>query len=1241
MDMSHLQKGFLPFLGFVVVLGLASCDGGGNAKQAGNNAAKGGVRASLLTVEFGRVVDVYAYRRVDSGDPDRLVASKRRPVLIERDVLISPQVQNEDPFATGAARYRFMPYDPAVGHRELLILFDDRHPAEKQAFDRALASAKAGLISVAPYNAFNKGNSLPPPAVPADAGIKLTFDRPLGLDSSYFVAHPSAVQVLRLAGDPAVLSPSQAYGPVSVRVVSKENGRYLIIDPEVTGREARGRSPNPVGLPASLDNKTANIRIALPTSGVVAKTFRISADNRSSLNSVGMNGEQVVIRDFRAGNPKDPNRGYLPSREAPEIVARKPMGILDVDLPNRRLLLNKRFADVILRGRIPFVDGPLSAIDKRPRGGRFAPQGRPFAFGDVVFQDVLSPTGESVRLKGEIIVNEDIPVAENDKNLGVGGGNPTVWVQVDKVEAFDSQGNRVTFQASNLPLGADCEVLVHYHDVVKVKGNTKDVGDSGRLAEFFEFDPAPPRIDPDTRQLLAPNENVSPMASVIVRFSKPMVFDSIRPEDNLVLANRLGAKLAFIDHVKVGNLAVWPSLKADPDNDATGVRLSGPMGFFHQKSKKEVWYIHVKDGPKGPLDRAGNELDLFNESESTGITSSFTLDPKASDNLVGAYLQRMNSPDEDGTKDGSLILDYFGQFQQREGKLYGWPTFRFSKNADSQTLPNVLRGTEGSCTQVDPNTKVKKDLTPFPPLYLTPTMIVNLPPLAGGIAEPFIPQGSRLQMTYREDDFQLDPTSVTDLAIDVEQLHWAPFIGRKPTLLTFDVFDRMSIVLSTSEKRPDMYAAISGPRPKCLIVGGYRSGLVANFEKNYLDNAPRVQVVKDRVYKINPNDSFLGATGVTYIPYPKFAKSYTWRDWRIPDWDSKNDRVIGYGGAQDPNNATNPDTTKSCTSPWIPEADVTDTNPKTYKSIARGINNRQPDDFLGTKTQDFNPIALPLLVDFFVFPDDAQNGFAKGDNLFQIGYIGPIWPTPLPPHGYYNSQTSKLIWPWLRVHSTGGIDNQNTEHLVDPVNEKVAQGGWILNTILGRFKAPPGDDHIYWAQADFVRKVSVVTHGYVDLLQPGKNAVLGPNGWPRDPNGFPNLALLGPLTRPVDFAVLLDPPLERLPDGTSIKIEFRGAQSFSKSDTLYVPTATETAASRGNLLNPNYACEQYRYEKSDRVAASGLTPYVKHPKLLIDRTGKGPRFLNWRFSFYNNTKVTPARVPFIDSFAIVYRVSKN
>lgn len=267
-----------------IVSGLAACGGGAPGNRTGESSADG-ARASLLGIEYGRLVDIYTWKRVNADDADRLAPSNREPVLVEREALINPLVRDENPFTNGQARYRFMPYNPDVGHRELLILWDDEFEADE--FASAVASAKAGIPVVSPYFAFATGLPTTPPIVPRDATMRLTFDRPLGLDQDYFDATPGLVQVLQLSANPDVVDTSVAYTPIPSRVISKENGKRLLVDVEVSGKEAINRVANPDGLPAALDRASANIRIALPVAGPAAQRFRVRVDTIPNFNKQG------------------------------------------------------------------------------------------------------------------------------------------------------------------------------------------------------------------------------------------------------------------------------------------------------------------------------------------------------------------------------------------------------------------------------------------------------------------------------------------------------------------------------------------------------------------------------------------------------------------------------------------------------------------------------------------------------------------------------------------------------------------------------------------------------------------------------------------------------------------------------------------------------------------------------------------------------------------------------------------
>ena len=86
------------------------------------------------------------------------------------------------------------------------------------------------------------------------------------------------------------------------------------------------------------------------------------------------------------------------------------------------------------------------------------------------------------------------------------------------------------------------------------------------------------------------------------------------------------------------------------------------------------------------------------------------------------------------------------------------------------------------------------------------------------------------------------------------------------------------------------------------------------------------------------------------------------------------------------------------------------------------------------------------------------------------------------------------------------------------------------------------------------------------------------------------------------------------------------------------------------MLNPNYACEAYRYAEGNsgtgfsapRITADGLTAYVTQDRLGEIRnelTGLLPRYMNFRLVMTNNIDVTPAISPSLRSMSVVYRMS--
>ena len=300
-------------------------------------------------------------------------------------------------------------------------------------------------------------------------------------------------------------------------------------------------------------------------------------------------------------------------------------------------------------------------------------------------------------------------------------------------------------------------------------------------------------------------------------------------------------------------------------------------------------------GDDSPTDLAQNRVDLFDTrlSPAESFSVGYTLDEDTLDNLVASRVFRFASADEDGTAPGNL--DMFGQFLLRGGSLIAAPTSRFSMTADGQNLGGILRYTRGECYSPT-NVMTIAPATHPGSLYQTPSMVasVNNPPMVymsnselyGKVVEPHQPRGSRLQMTYREEDFGLSQADPNQFMLDIEQMYWAPY-NDDPVL--FDRFDRYSLALGHADKRPDLrfFFTQGGDttNESCdLDCASLNSGLSTNFNANFLEGSSPVKVLQDKPYEINPNAAFRAASGIKYMPYPEFDRSYTWRDQRLVSW---------------------------------------------------------------------------------------------------------------------------------------------------------------------------------------------------------------------------------------------------------------------------------------------------------------------------------------------------------------------
>ena len=1279
----------------LLLLALAACDG--STATVGENTIDTG-QPVLQEVAYGRLVDIYAYQRIDETRGDRRDQLNRKRVLIQSDVVVRSNIETQSLYDPAgevvvSANYQFLPFDVTTGHEELLILWDNRGE-EKAQFDAAMSLAQSGLSVLPPSYRGQNTQQQPIPVVPRDAALVLRFSAKLNLTADFFGVNPSAVQLLEFAGDPRVIAPQDAFRSVPYRVVTRSN--VLILDPTIQGGEAQGGF-TASGMPASLDRTTANIRIALPTRGSVSSAFYVREDSVDELNDLDSFGRESVIRDFRSGNQTDGAAGVLRDFEPPMLMGTVPMGISSIDADGT-ITLNKRGNLVPVRARYPFVAGAIDRSTGLVLGPSSVPTSQPLRAGDTLMQTVTvqlpDSTTETVRIRAEILQNLDVGTYRNDPafpGLGLaldgsqGSDAATVRVKVADVRGIDSLGRPVTFVANSTdPLGQDCSVRRLYYENVRFAQGTEVVSDAGRRFTFLKVDPAPPTSVGGLP--VPPGQRVDPNASVALEFSEPMDFERIDVTRNLVLTNSVMTGALFAQQLldaKVVSSSLVPARLSDQAGDGTLLQLKPPMGFFHASgSNQDIYWFHLLLGGSGLTDFSGNPVFIANDDPSNPVSNwsvQMTMDQDKPENRVLWRVYPFEAADEDGTAQGSI--DLFGQYRLLDGRLVAAEAVRFRRTADVNNLGSISRTNRGECpATVQPANYLPRNNGV---LYWSPRMLdtvqpPNVPnPYEGGanpqpvgqVIEPHQPRGSRMQMRYLEDDFGLSSRQASDMVLDVEQLYWSPFADFD---VRFDVFDRYSMALGHADKRPDTHwTFVPGTPPaipdRCVLdCLSMNSGLTTNFADNILRGSSMVSVFEDKVYRIDPNDQFRSPDQVKYIPYPRFTRSYTWRDSRLVT--KQNGATVGLGGARNPQPAQSlqsNDWTSDVDSPWVPSVFP---NPVPLS----GAFTLDEGDFRGDRRRDHDPITMPLLVDFKMFPDGAANTIAQGVNGFQVAMIGQPSSFPNPPlgandpGGYYNANAgigcaTPTATPLVRVHTTGGLNPTTlADILVDPANTGNADGGWIKDSgaiILtgaglngngpnGIIRAPAGDGMLNWAAADFVRRVSTVTFGFFDTKKPNQRVGAAV------PGGYPDVSV-APFPGDLgisDFATLLDPPLAQQPAGTSVVLEMRGADDFTNSGTIYNPGNNDTVAQRGNLLNPNYACEAYRYAEGNsgtgfsapRITADGLTAYVTQDRLGEIRnelTGLLPRFMNFRLVMTNNIDVTPAISPSLRSMSVVYRMA--
>ena len=954
------------------------------------------------------------------------------------------------------------------------------------------------------------------------------------------------MQLLEILGDPTDADPTGDFRIIPSRIIYK--GNSIVLDPVLLGNEGTffNVPNNATGLPASQNAQSPNIRIALALEGIL----RIPGLRKSANpNYVGTNlgGVASIIRDFRSGNAADSNerlvRGYVRDTLAPRLIGDLAMRLERVDAQNNRLLLYK-----------------MQLIHELDRG-------------DVLSLYPIGSNGTAEQV-AEVIVDEDSD--KNDQHVSVLIRDASAW------EAFDPANK------PDYPLDEKERELWLVDNAPTVVVATEFNAEKDDILNFARFSPQPL---PDSQGNLVLNRNVSPFASLILRFTKPIDLATVKPLDTLVLATESNSEKVF--DAKEGTPHLIFSQIFDEDGSQTAIRIVPPLGFYlddEMRTTNQPYYLHILGGLNGIRDLGNNPVDFqydVTNRKDTAPPYEFFLDttikqqtnePRFPNNRVVNIARRFLAIDEDESAAG--VQDWFGAGSLVNGILVGRPTARVTSYVDDiNQLPSP----------------------PTPPLsYCDASATMTLTgstPLGQGIQNPLNPFGGRMQTVWREIDMSLSRDNPFDFNLDVEQMYWGPFQASPaapPT--TFDIYDRISLYLGHSEYRPDNCVGVPSSLPLYT-----QSGLDNEYFHNYARNLkPTATNFKDKngiEYRPEPHaayenqqlvvrntDSVFEPTNTRrFLPLPKFKEPYfVWRDERS---------YLTGGGNGAP----------TLLSPFSPYWDTG----------ARRTTNFQEDGRVGT-------IALPLLADFWTYPDSPS--LPKDDPFRATGFNG--WQISL-------TVTSQAN-PYFRVYS-GGYQQGTTINAMDPTQNGWEQGvgGWNPTTLS---RTPSRDNTVYWIRADFLKRLSVVTFGFLEIENPHDNGTIS-NRKIDDPR-------LGPYAinsnERADFAVHFEPPLAALPTNTKLIAEFRGAAGEGGSFEPYSPLIA------GNAHVRFYSGGSWsRYQHTTKLSQYTLDPNdLFEPQFQkdndLDQTGV--EFMSWRFLLENNVKVTPSTVPTLDSFAITYRI---
>ena len=730
----------------------------------------------------------------------------------------------------------------------------------------------------------------------------------------------------------------------------------------------------------------------------------------------------------------------------------------------------------------------------------------------------------------------------------------------------------------------------------------------------------------------------------------------------------------------------------DDGGSQTEIRLQPSMGFYLDEAMRRAaredraaglpfeeqryhYFFHLLGGYGGATDLSGNRLDFqavqaHGQPEINDLVIEFSVDtryqpgadlnsprpdPQYEDNLAVYIVRRFADRDEDEYPNlyireerpiaGEVLAttawpsnDVFGPVAYLStGELVSRPASRLTKVFDDR---NQLTAPPQS-----------SDLRWCPNWYADyPETAVQLASTVFGqpIQNPLNPHGCRQQMAWREIDMGLSRTDPLDFNLDVEQMYWAPFTRRA---ITFDQFDRVSLFLGHSEYRPE--GCIDTGGTPMLPDSGLRHQFIGNYAHNLdagggIERQPAMHpAYEGKILTVSAKDALLEPSGVNrYLPLPKFADATVTSNLKNPYFVWRDEQEIVQGGAFSPFGGFNVGERTSesyVLSPFMGgrgRSVVEDDQGNSIfarggwyrgsSSLADGPGAPDPlsQGFMGT-------IALPLLADFWTYPDSGQ--LPVEDPFVATGANG--WQVSL--------GTGGRNQPWFRVFSWGRPGPP-------PAPIGPADPDWT-------WASSGGDDTAFWMMADMIKRTAVVTTGFVDIFNPHRM----PGGV--DPRLGPYDSSINDLVGSVpEYSYAFEPPLLSLPPGTAVIPEFRGAGRLAHYPVAspYWPSFdgveyTGNYTDETNFsLDPLKAGDAHIRHFDDRAGKDWwvylyndtVTSYTEDPNDLTSdgfvNQFSGPshpfevedvEYFNWRFIMKNNIEADPPISPKIQSFSVSYR----